>query len=136
MVLNGDWNQLPPVDSRFKGQAILKHRIQQSWLFWKLCGGCRLTLTECRRSASDGDLCAFYSSLSEKGARADMPLESCISEAMALFPVRGQADYYLCVSHAKRKAINRRLMNSLRSKGSTWLKKVPAPGMASEPQSM
>ena len=61
---------------------------------------------------------------------------ACISEAMALFPVRGQAEYYLCVSRAKRKAINRRLMNSLRPKGSTWLKKVAAPGMASEPQSM
>ena len=78
----------------------------------------------------------FYSSLAEGGSREHTQLDACISEAMALFPVRAQADYYLCVSHAKRKAINRRLMNSLRPKGSTWLKKVAAPGLASEPQSM
>ena len=95
-----------------------------------------MTLTECRRSASDGELFAFYSSLAEGGTREHTELEECIAEAMALFPVRGQAAYYLCVSHAKREAINRRLMNTLRPKGSTWLKKVPAPGLASEPQSM
>ena len=42
----------------------------------------------------------------------------------------------MCVSHAKRKAINRRLMNTLRPKGSICLMKVLAPGLASEPQSM
>ena len=136
VILSGDWNQLQPVDSRYKGTAILRQTVQRSWLFWKLCGGHRLTLTECRRSANEGELFTFYSSLAEGGSREHTQLEACISEAMALFPVRAQATYYLCVSHAKRKAINRRLMNSLRPKGSTWLKKVAAPGLASEPQSM
>ena len=92
VILSGDWNQLAPVDSRFKGQAILRHRVQNSWLFWKLCGGKRLTLTECRRSASDGDLFAFYSSLAEGGSREHTPLDTCINEAMALFSARGLAD--------------------------------------------
>ena len=41
IILSGDWNHLAPVDSRFKSQAILRHRVQHSLLFCLLCGGKR-----------------------------------------------------------------------------------------------
>ena len=93
-----------------------------------------MTLRVCRRS--DEVLFDFYTSLSKGGARADTPLSDVVAEARQLFPKRGEADYHLVISHARRKAINKAFNLKRKPAGAVFYGKVPTPGLTSESQSM
>ena len=135
IILSGDWAQLPGIGSCYKGEALPNGRVEQSQLLHQLCGGARLTLTICRRS--DETLFDFYTSLSTGGARADEALGDVIAEARQLFPKRGEAEYHLTISHARRKAINKALNEKRKpATGAVLYRAIPTPGLTSESQNM
>ena len=91
-------------------------------------------LTECKRS--DKTLFKWFTSIGEGGSRFDLTLAQQVKEARRDFPKRGDARWHLCISHAKRKAINRREMLRLKPVDAMFYPKVAAPGMTSEPQDL
>ena len=91
-------------------------------------------LTECKRS--DKTLFDWFTSIGEGGSRFDLSLAEQVKQARKDFPFREPARWHLVISHAKRKAINRREMLRLKPASAVFYPKVAAPGMTSEPQDM
>jgi hypothetical protein len=78
--------------------------LERSSLLHVLAGGNRCTLTECRRG--DRRLFDFYSSLIPGGSRAELPVQTCVSQAKAEFRSSGPARWNLVISHRRRCLIN------------------------------
>jgi energy-coupling factor transporter ATP-binding protein EcfA2 len=133
-IVSGDANQMGSCFSSFRGVPIDADQIGQSQFFHALCGGTRCLLTECKRS--DKTLFNWFTSIGEGGSRFDLTLAQQVKEARRDFPKRGDARWHLCISHAKRKAINRREMLRLKPVDAMFYPKVAAPGMTSEPQDL
>ena len=133
-IVSGDANQMGACFSSFRGIPIDMDQIGQSQFFHDLCGGTRCILTECKRS--DKDLFDWYTSISEGGSRFEMDVKEQVKQAKRDFPHKDHARWHLCISHAKRKAINRRAMLRLTPADAVFYPRVAAPGMTSEPQDL
>jgi hypothetical protein len=133
-IVSGDANQMSACFSSFRGVPIDADQISQSQFFHDLCGGTRCILTECKRS--DKALFDWYTSISEGGSRYELELKELVKQAKRDFPRRDHARWHLCISHAKRKAINRREMLRLKPANAVFYPRVAAPGMTSEPQDL
>jgi hypothetical protein len=114
-ILSGDFNQYEPFFNTFMGETVSKS-LNGSALLHSLCGGARLTLTECRRS--DSELFGWYASLVAEplGARHTAPIEENAALARARFTedravgfIHGTrlAPANLVISHRSRVVINR-----------------------------
>jgi hypothetical protein len=80
-----------------------------------LAGNNRITLTRCRRS--DEKLFGFYASLIEGGEREHTTTQQAVADAMRAFPPqRGEAEWNLSLSHAKRRRICK-VINDKAAKG-------------------
>ena len=130
-VCVGDFNQYGPFGGdRWQGRAVEKTAEESSLLF-NLCGGNRCTMATNYRS--DPRLFDFCRSICPGGARRELPLARMVAAARREFPLkRGHADYSLCVSHAKRRRINREV-NLARKSGKIYLK-APVTRQANAPQ--
>jgi hypothetical protein len=78
--------------------------LERSSLLHSLADGNRVTLTECRRG--DRKLFDFYSSLITGGTRAELPVQTCVAQAKAVFRSSAQARWNLVISHRRRVLIN------------------------------
>jgi hypothetical protein len=106
-VVLGDWAQMDAVLDTWAGMAVEDGTLERSDLMHELARGHRLTLTRNRRS--DPPLFDFYTGL-RCGTPEARDLDDALFEARALFPLTDQlADYTLCISHAARKEINKRM---------------------------
>ena len=133
-IVSGDQNQMGACFSSFRGVPIDADQIGQSQFFFDLCGGTRCILTECMRS--DKALFDWYTSLSEGGSRFELDIKEQVKQAKRHFPRRDHARWHLCISHAKRKAINRREMLRLKPVDAVFYPRVACPGMTSESQDL
>ena len=133
-IVSGDANQMGACFSSFRGVPVDTDQIEQSQFFFDLCGGTRCILTECKRS--DKSLFDWYTSIAEGGSRFELDIKEQVKQAKKDFPRRDHARWHLCISHAKRKAINRREMLRLKPADAVFYPRVAAPGMTSEPQDL
>jgi hypothetical protein len=133
-LVSGDQNQMGSCFSSFRGVPIDADQIGESQFFHALCGGTRCLLTECKRS--DKTLFDWFTSVAEGGSRFDLPLTQQVKQARKDFPFREPARWHLVISHAKRKAINRREMLRLKPASAVFYPRVAATGMTSEPQDL
>ena len=105
-ILLGDFRQLDAVRDTWCGGSV--PALEHSSLLCELVWGCRLTLTENRRS--DAALFSFYTGLFEpRGLNCDTDhLQEVLAEARALFPRQpGHPHFTLTISHQRRMAQNR-----------------------------
>ena len=106
MIMLGDFQQLPPILDSWCGKILAQNGFNSSRLLHDLAGGNLIRLTKCRRSC--GELFHFYTSLYPGGGYSHMALSSQVELAKRTFPpIKGAARYNLCISHGKRKEINR-----------------------------
>ena len=110
-ILSGDWNQFPPIGNNFRGAPVGEDKVMRSNLLHTMCGGNRVTLTECRRS--EAQLFDYYSSLIEGGSRFASPLREVIAEAKRAFGFAGFCPANLVISHRKRVLLNERINKQL-----------------------
>jgi hypothetical protein len=103
-VLSGEFHQFGPVCNNWRGSPVPEDALERSSLLHVLAGGNRCTLTECRRG--DRKLFDFYSSLIPGGSRAELPVQTCIAQAKAVFRSSGPARWNLVISHRRRCLIN------------------------------
>ena len=99
-----------------------------------MAGGNRLTLTKCRRS--DQFLFDYYGSLIRGGARFHLPLAEVIEEARELFHFDGYARHNLCISHVKRRKLNRDINQALRPEGAVLIRARAEKGQTTTAQNM
>ena len=93
-----------------------------------------MTLTKCRRS--DNFLFDFYRSLIRGGARFHLPLVEVIEEAKTLFNFEGYARHNLCISHVKRRKLNKDINQALRPEGAVLIRAKPEKGQTNTAQNM
>ena len=133
-ILCGDFNQFAPVHDSWRGNTIPAGAFESSRMFHRLSDGNRLTLTKCRRS--DSFLFDFYSSLILGGVRFHMPLSEVLEEARSLFHFEGYARHNLCISHVKRRKLNREINLALRPEGATLIRAKAEKGQTNTAQNM
>ncbi len=133
-LVSGNVAQMGACFSSFRGVEVNVDQIGQSEYFFNLCGGHRCVLTTCHRS--DAALFDWYTSLSDGGSRAHLDIAAQVRQAKADFPVRDHARWHLCISHAKRKAINRREMLRLKPSDAVFYPMVSCPGSTNENQDL
>ena len=102
-ILSGDRFQLPPIGNVWRAGVIADDALYGSNFLWDLAGGKRLTLTECLRS--DKELFNAFSVL--PGMFGADGLQELLVQYRAKFPATSPAVHNLCISHAKRVAINK-----------------------------
>ena len=133
-LLCGDFNQFPPVFDNWRGCCVPEGKFENSRMFHRMAGGNCITLTKCRRS--DRNLFDFYSSLIRGGARFHLPLPEVIEEARSLFNFEGYAKHNLCISHVKRRKLNREINQALRPEGAILIRAKPQKGQLNAAQNM
>ena len=133
-ILCGDFNQFGPCHDSWRGNNIPSGAFESSRMFHRLSDGNRLTLTKCRRS--DSFLFDFYSSLISGGVRFHMPLSEVLEEARSLFHFEGYARHNLCISHVKRRKLNREINLALRPEGAILIRAKPEKGQTNTAQNM
>jgi energy-coupling factor transporter ATP-binding protein EcfA2 len=104
-ILVGDFDQFLPIHDRWCGQVLTK-TVEHSSLLHTMAEGnwCRLT----HNHRSDPRLFDFCGSLCPGGSRSHLPIAEMVAAARQEFPeTKRKADYNLCVSHAKRRRLNR-----------------------------
>ena len=106
MIMLGDFHQLPPVLDSWCGKLLPNNGFCSSRLLHDLADGNLIKLTKCRRSCRE--LFHFYTSLYPGGGYSHLPLAQQVELARRMFPpIKSEARYNLCISHTKRKEINR-----------------------------
>ena len=106
-ILLGDFFQLPAICDYWAGKEVQNNGFQNSRLLWELCEGNVIHLTKCRRSAGT-HIFHFVTGLYPNGQLGTLPLCDQVSLARRVFPLqRGIARWNLCISHAKRKTLNK-----------------------------
>ena len=133
-ILCGDFNQFPPIFDSWRGTAVQEGSFERSRFFYRMAGGNRLTLTKCRRS--DQFLFDYYGSLIRGGARFHLPLAEVIEEARELFHFEGYARHNLCISHVKRRKLNRDINQVLRPEGAVLIRARAEKGQTTTAQNM
>jgi hypothetical protein len=133
-LLSGDWNQFPPIANSWRGCEVSDGAFERSTLLWRLAGGNRTELTQCRRA--DAALFELYCSLARGGSREHAPLDECVAAARATVGFRGPARHNLVISHAKRVAVNRELNARERPAGAVWVSVKHEPAHHNTAQSM
>jgi len=108
-VLAGDFDQCAPIEPHWKGAPVDPRFLKDSPLLRRWCGGLVFELTRCVRS--DPAFFAWYRGLLQK------PLREAVLGARKAFPVRGDASWHICLSHAKRRGINGTVQRRLLDKG-------------------
>ena len=131
-LVSGNEAQMGACFSTFRGVDVNADAIGQSAFFFNLCGGHRCVLTTCHRS--DATLFGWYTSLSDGGSRAHLDISAQVRQAKVDFPVRDHARWHLVISHAKRKAINRREMLRLKPADAVFYPMVSSTGCTNETQ--
>ena len=127
-------NQFGPIWNSWRGCVVDEGQLPASRMFHRMAGGNRLTLTTCRRS--DSFLFDFYSSLIKGGCRFTLPLNDVLNEARTLFDYEGICRNNLCISHAKRKRINREVNLALKPENAIYVKASPVKGQQNTAQNM
>jgi len=97
----GDFDQLPPVSNRWRGQNVPPDVFRNSRLSWHWSGGARFVLRRCRRS--DQAHFDFYSGLRR------LPLEEALHRALVRYPPRANCDWNIVLSHYRRRKINEQM---------------------------
>ena len=101
VIVSGDLFQLDPVKNSWCGTDIPENAFGNSDLLYQLAGGTRCYLNQNMRS--DAVIWEFAKSLRRENA----DLQERLAAAKTLFPKTDRIpDCVLCISHAKRKAIN------------------------------
>ena len=132
-ILLGDPGQLRPIKDMISGNEV-KADLVSSDLFHELAGGFKMTLTENKRS--DQKLFDFYTGL-KAGLTSERPLAEALVDARRIFPVKpGLADYYLCISHRTRMAVNHELNKQLKSDDAVLYEAGPPKRGENSPQDM
>ena len=128
----GQWAQLPPVNGHTWLDSKLEDDcIEHSRMFHRICGGNRITLTECKRSSPV--LFDWYCSISKGGFRYDRPWPEVLAEAKKFFGNRFTQDWTLCIDHELRKRINASENLRLKPTEAVWIE-VPKIKIANQPQ--
>jgi hypothetical protein len=127
----GQWAQLPPVNGHTWLDSHLDDEcIENSRMFHRMCGGNRITLTECKRSSPI--LFDWYTSIAKGGSRYERPWPEVLAEAKQFFDNRFEPDWTLCIDHELRKRINAMHNNRLKT-DAVWIE-VPKTKVANQPQ--
>ena len=119
-LLSGDIHQFGPCFDSWRGSTVPDGAFARSSLYYVLAGGCRLTLTECRRS--DTELFAFYSSMISGGSRFELDLHQVLREARRLYHFTGPSRHNVCISHRNRRKINREVTQAFMPAGARFLR--------------
>jgi hypothetical protein len=128
----GSWSQLPPVGGhQWLDTQLPDDCVETSRMFHRLCGGNRITLTECKRS--DDVLFNWVTSLCPGGSRFHTPFPEVLAEAREFFKGSETPQWTLCIDHEMRKRINKE--QNLREKPPDAIfVKVPRVNSACAPQ--
>ena len=111
-ILSGDQFQFSALFDQWKGTAVPEDTLLKSRLLHQLCGGNRITLTQCRRS--ERELFEWYASLVPGQPLRERALPDVLREARARFSFQGPARHNLVLSHRRRVRINAQCMQAFK----------------------
>ena len=99
IICFGDWDQLPPINNTWRGNAVTPKLFKDSRLMKVWCESTMFVLTRCRRS--DQEHFNWYTSIPR------MTLQGAKEEARERLPPNGyRADWNLVISHNRRIKLN------------------------------
>lgn len=98
IICFGDYDQLPPVSNRWRGQLVPADVFKNSRLSWLWSGGNRFVLRRCRRS----DQAHFDTYCKLK----DMPVSEALKIASRTYPPRYGCNWNIVMSNYRRKQLN------------------------------
>ena len=122
-LLSGDFAQFPALFSSFRGCPVPDDAFERSNLLHRMCGGNRVTLTECKRS--DAELFEWYASLIPGGMRFTAPLPDVLAQARRRFTFAGKAQHNLVISHKRRVQLNREINKHFAPEGACFFARSP-----------
>ena len=105
-IVIGDEHQLEHPANCWAGEIHSSTKLSTSRLLWEMCGGNMVLLSKCRRS--NPELFNIYQSFLPGGCRSDWDVAQQVAYARTQFPrINGVARFNICISHLRRKYINR-----------------------------
>jgi hypothetical protein len=134
-ILSGDQFQFAALFDQWKGADVPEDTLLNSRLLHELCGGNRITLTECKRS--ERDLFDFYAALVPGRPLREQALSDVLRQARERFSFEGVARHNLVLSHRRRVRLNAQCMKAFKpDSGTRWIQAAHERGQLNAAQSM
>ena len=134
-ILSGDQFQFAALFDQWKGADVPEDTLLNSRFLHELCGGNRITLTECKRS--ERELFEFYAALVPGQLLREQALPDVLRQARALFSFEGVARHNLVLSHRRRVRLNAQCMKAFKPEsGARFIRAAHERGQLNAAQSL